>query len=83
MLRPAAKTTPERARVLLIIAFSMTGFVAFSWMARIPSVMDALSVNTPQFGAVLLVGSIGSVITVIAVAVVVVLAIVVLAFALA
>lgn len=66
MLRPAAKTTPERARVLLIIAFSMTGFVAFSWMARIPSVMDALSLNTPQFGAVLLVGSIGSVVTVIA-----------------
>ena len=65
MLRPATTTTPERARVLLIIAFSMTGFVAFSWMARIPSVMDALSLNTPQFGAVLLIGSIGSVVTVI------------------
>lgn len=66
MFRPsAAKTTPERARLLLILAFAVTGIVAFSWMARIPSVMSALSLSAPEFGAVLLVGSIGSVVTVI------------------
>jgi len=61
-----AKTTPQRARLLLIIAFAVTGIVTFSWMARIPSVMSALSLTTPQFGAVLLVGSVGSVVTVVA-----------------
>ena len=66
MLRPAATTTPQRARLLLIAAFTITGIVAFSWMARIPSVMSALGLTAPQFGAVLLVGSIGSVVTVIA-----------------
>lgn len=67
MLRPAtAKTTPARARILLIVAFGVTGVVAFSWMARIPSVMSALGLTAPEFGAVLLVGSIGSVVTVIA-----------------
>lgn len=67
MLRPAAaKTTPQRARLLLIGAFAITGIVAFSWLARIPSVMVDLSLSTPELGAVLLVGSIGSVVTVIA-----------------
>ncbi|PFG16018.1 fucose permease [Propionicimonas paludicola] len=66
MLRPAATTTPQRARLLLIAAFAITGIVAFSWMARIPSVMSALGLTAPQFGAVLLVGSVGSVVTVVA-----------------
>lgn len=66
MFRPAATTTPQRARILLIVAFAVTGVVTFSWMARIPSVMSALGLTAPEFGAVLLVGSIGSVVTVIA-----------------
>lgn len=67
MLRPsAAKTTPQRARLLLIVAFAVTGIVTFSWMARIPSVMSELGLTAPEFGAVLLVGSIGSVVTVVA-----------------
>jgi len=67
VFRPVtAKTTPQRARILLILAFAVTGIVAFSWMARIPSVMSALNLTAPQFGAVLLVGSIGSVVTVVA-----------------
>lgn len=67
MFRPAmAPARPEHARILLIGAFALTGIVAFSWLARIPSIRASLDLSTPELGAVLLIGSIGSVVAVIA-----------------
>ncbi|MCA0295410.1 MAG: MFS transporter [Actinobacteria bacterium] len=65
MFRPlSALAAPERARVLLIGVFALSGVFAFSWLARIPSIRDALGLTAAELGAVLLVGSIGALVTV-------------------
>ncbi len=56
----------ERARALLLGAFALSGFITFSWLARIPSVRDALGLTAVELGGVLLVGSIGALATVFA-----------------
>jgi len=65
VFRPlSALAAPERARVLLIGVFALSGVFAFSWLARIPSIRDALGLTAAELGAVLLVGSIGALVTV-------------------
>ncbi|HEX5334886.1 MAG TPA: MFS transporter [Propionicimonas sp.] len=54
----------ERARLLLIGVFGISGVMAFSWLARIPSVRDQLSLTPADLGLILLVGSIGALVTV-------------------
>ncbi len=65
MSRPfSALPAQERARLLLIGVFALSGVFAFSWLARIPSIRDALGLTAAELGAVLLVGSIGALVTV-------------------
>jgi hypothetical protein len=54
----------ERARLLLIGVFGISGVMAFSWLARIPSIRDQLSLTPADLGLILLVGSIGALVTV-------------------
>jgi fucose permease len=54
----------ERARLLLIGVFGISGVMAFSWLARIPSVRDQLALTPADLGLILLVGSIGALVTV-------------------
>ncbi len=54
----------ERARLLLIGVFAISGVMAFSWLARIPSIRDRLSLTPADLGLILLVGSIGALATV-------------------
>ncbi len=54
----------ERARLLLIGVFGISGVMAFSWLARIPSIRDELSLTAADLGLLLLVGSIGALVTV-------------------
>jgi predicted MFS family arabinose efflux permease len=63
---PAARASHERARFLLLAAFAGSGLLAFSWLARIPSVRDALALSAADLGAILLVGSFGALATVFA-----------------
>jgi predicted MFS family arabinose efflux permease len=59
-----AQAPHERARLLLIGVFGISGVMAFSWLARIPSVRDELSLTPADLGLILLVGSIGALVTV-------------------
>lgn len=62
--RPVALASHERARLLLIGVFAVAGVMAFSWLARIPSIRDLLELSPAELGAILLVGSIGALVTV-------------------
>ncbi len=65
MFRPTpSRAVLDRARLLLLGAFGLSGMVVFSWLARIPSIRDALGLSPTELGAVLLVGSIGGLATV-------------------
>lgn len=61
-----ARPTHERARVVLLCAFALSGVISFSWLARIPSVRDGLGLDAIELGGILLVGSIGALATVFA-----------------
>lgn len=62
MPRPAPAVA--RARRLLLGLFGLAGVAFASWLARIPTVRDLLDLGTADLGALLLVGSIGSLLTV-------------------
>lgn len=65
MSRPTTAEAPlERARLLLLFAFAISGLLVFSWLARIPGVRDALGLSATELGGYLLIGSIGALITV-------------------
>jgi len=53
-----------RARLLLLGLFALTGVAFASWLARIPTVRDLLDLTTADLGLLLLVGSVGSLLTV-------------------
>ncbi|WP_291808557.1 MFS transporter [Cellulomonas sp.] len=62
-------TTPDpsvvaRARHLLVGLFALAGVAFASWLARIPTVRDLLDLSTADLGLLLLVGSVGSLLTV-------------------
>lgn len=61
-----SRPTPAvaRARLLLIGLFALAGFAFASWLARIPTVRDLLGLSTGDLGLLLLVGSLGSLLTV-------------------
>lgn len=61
---PAALAAHERSRLLLLTAFAASGVLAFSWLARVPSVRDGLAVGPAELAGILLVGSIGALVTV-------------------
>ena len=53
-----------RAAALAIFAiFGTNGFIFASWAARIPSVTQTLGLSTGEMGAVLLVGAVGSLVS--------------------
>lgn len=66
MNHPAPTGHPElaRARWLLMGLFALTGITFSSWLARIPTVRDALGLSTAELGGILLVGSVGALLTV-------------------
>lgn len=53
-----------RARWLLMGLFTLTGITFSSWLARIPTVRDALDLSTAELGGILLIGSLGALVTV-------------------
>ncbi|GIG19532.1 MFS transporter [Cellulomonas chitinilytica] len=53
-----------RARWLLMGLFALTGITFSSWLARIPTVRDALDLSTAELGGILLIGSLGALVTV-------------------
>jgi fucose permease len=59
-----APPSVARARLLLVGLFSLAGFAFASWLARIPTVRDLLDLGTSDLGVLLLVGSVGSLLTV-------------------
>ncbi len=54
----------SRARWLLMGLFALTGVTFSSWLARIPTVRDLLDLSTSELGVLLLVGSVGALLTV-------------------
>lgn len=54
----------SRARWLLMGLFALTGITFSSWLARIPTVRDLLDLSTSELGVLLLVGSVGALLTV-------------------
>ncbi|MEZ0449534.1 MFS transporter [Cellulomonas sp. ICMP 17802] len=53
-----------RARWLLLGLFGLAGITFSSWLARIPTVRDLLDLSTSELGLMLLVGSVGALLTV-------------------
>ncbi|GED08837.1 MFS transporter [Cellulosimicrobium cellulans] len=53
-----------RARWVLLGVFALNGVMMSSWLARIPSVRDALSLTPADLGVVLLAGAVGALVTV-------------------
>ena len=65
MFRPSSgPAAVDRARLLLLTAFALSGVMAFSWLARIPSIRDALGLTPSELGGILLIGSVGALVTV-------------------
>ena len=67
MSHPALAGHPHavaRARWLLMGLFALTGITFSSWLARIPTVRDALDLSTAALGGILLIGSLGALVTV-------------------
>ena len=56
--------TVSRARWLLMGLFALTGITFSSWLARIPTVRDLLHLSTGELGLMLLIGSVGALMTV-------------------
>ncbi|MBD7918270.1 MFS transporter [Cellulomonas sp. Sa3CUA2] len=63
-MSPHAPSVVSRARFLLVGLFALAGLAFASWLARIPTVRDLLDLSTADLGLLLLVGSIGSLLTV-------------------
>lgn len=54
----------SRARWLLMGLFALAGITFSSWLARIPTVRDLLDLSTSELGVMLLIGSVGALLTV-------------------
>lgn len=66
MFRPLpGLTAVSRAHRLLLGVFALSGLISFSWLARIPSVRDALRLTAADLGGILLLGSVGALLTVV------------------
>ena len=67
-MEPSPCATPppavSRARWLLMGLFALTGITFSSWLARIPTVRDLLDLSTSELGLMLLIGSVGALLTV-------------------
>lgn len=61
-----AHLAPEvlRARTLLLGLYAVLGLTVSSWLARLPTVRSALDLTTGELGTILLVGAVGSLLTV-------------------
>ncbi|MCL1872349.1 MAG: MFS transporter [Promicromonosporaceae bacterium] len=65
-------TPVQRVRWALVAMFGLFGVVQTSWMGRLPSVREALGVDSGQLGVVLVVAAVGSLIGVMAIGTVIV-----------
>ena len=63
-LAPPVARTVIRARWHLMGIFTLMGIMMSSWLSRLPSIRDALGLDEAQIGVVLLVGAVGSLLTV-------------------
>jgi len=52
--------SPQRARILLLVVFTLLGFLLSGWLSRVPSVRDALGLTPSALGTVLLFASLGT-----------------------
>ncbi|MEN0129911.1 MAG: MFS transporter [Brevundimonas sp.] len=59
-----ARPELARARWLLMGLFMLTGITFSSWLARLPTVRDSLDLSTARLGGILLIGSVGALLTV-------------------
>jgi MFS family permease len=55
--------TVRAAAIAIFVIFGTNGFIFASWAARIPSVTETLGLSTGEMGAVLLVGALGSLVS--------------------
>ncbi|AMM34713.1 membrane protein [Sinomonas atrocyanea] len=55
--------TVRGAAIAIFVIFGTNGFIFASWAARIPSVTQTLGLSTGEMGAVLLVGALGSLVS--------------------
>ncbi|GAB2468305.1 MFS transporter [Xylanimonas ulmi] len=60
LLSPPPNASLQRVRWSLIAMFGVFGVIQTSWLGRLPSVREDLTVTAGQLGAVLVVGAIGS-----------------------
>jgi MFS family permease len=60
---PAPTRAANSASLAVFGVFTVVGVVFASWMSRLPAIRDALGVTPGQLGLVLLVGSVGSLIS--------------------
>lgn len=63
-LQIPTEQTVARARWALLGLFALLGILMSSWLSRLPSIRDALGLNEAEIGFVLLVGAVGSLLTV-------------------
>lgn len=63
-LQSPTEQTVARARWVLLGLFALLGILMSSWLSRLPSIRDALGLNEAELGLVLLIGAIGSLVTV-------------------
>ncbi|MBM7817701.1 MFS family permease [Cellulosimicrobium cellulans] len=54
-----------RARWALMVQFGLFGVIGASWMSRLPSVREALGISASQLGLLLVVGGLGSLVSVV------------------
>ncbi|WP_264029082.1 MFS transporter [Cellulosimicrobium sp. SH8] len=55
----------SRARWALMVQFGLFGVIGASWMSRLPSVREALGITASQLGLLLVVGGLGSLVSVV------------------
>jgi MFS family permease len=61
--RTDSARTVRGAAIAIFVIFGTNGFIFASWAARIPSVTQTLGLSTGEMGAVLLVGALGSLVS--------------------
>ncbi|MCU1433138.1 MAG: hypothetical protein JWP95_2243 [Actinotalea sp.] len=62
--RPTPRPEVLRARRLLLGLYLLLGMTVSSWLARLPTIRESLDLSTGQLGTILLVGAVGSLLTV-------------------
>ena len=60
---PTTTATARRAAVVVFATFVLNGFTMANWLSRIPTIRDELSLRERDLGLIIVVGSLGSVLS--------------------